>query len=58
MSDTKKILNDAIASLKSDDAVGLKKHVTHALLLKIRKAIKTKKKELSKKLFRKLKVWN
>lgn len=56
MSDTKKILNDAIASLKGDDAVGLKKHVTNALLIKIRKAIKNKKKELSKKLFRKLKV--
>ncbi|MFN4975274.1 MAG: hypothetical protein ACK5GV_08525 [Bacteroidota bacterium] len=56
MSDTKKILNDAITSLKSDDAVGLKKHVTQALLLKIRKAIKDKKKELSKKLFRKLKI--
>jgi hypothetical protein len=56
MSDTKKILNDAISSLRTDDAAGLKKHVTHALLIKIRKAIKNKKKELSKKLFRKLKV--
>jgi hypothetical protein len=56
MSDTNKILSDAIQSLKSDDAVGLKKHVTQALVLKIRKAIKNKKKELSRKLFRKLKV--
>lgn len=56
MSDNKKILGDAIASLKNDDAAGLKKHVAHALLLKIRQAVRNKKKELAKKLFRNIKV--
>lgn len=56
MNTNKKILNDAINSLKSDDAAGLKKHVTQALLLKIRQAVKNKKKELAKHIFKDIKI--
>ena len=56
MNTNNKILNDAIDALKADDAVALKKHVTQALILKIRKAVKNKQKELAKKLFRNVKV--
>lgn len=49
---TKTILNDAITALKDDNSSELKRHIHKALLVKIREAVKNKKKQMAKKLFR------
>jgi hypothetical protein len=48
----KTILANAINALKSDNSVELKKHIQDALLLKVRGAVKDKKKKMAKKVFR------
>lgn len=52
MNTNKKILHDAVDSLKADDATSFKKHIKHAILLKIRQSVKNKKKELAKHIFK------